>query len=256
MKIEISTFQKINIIAIAIDIIAFFIPVLIDISDQRSFYFLELSNSAIVPIVSLSITGLVAAIINTIVSFKGLLDMCIQYISAILMLITPFIFTVYLSFILYYGFSLGYSPLVGLLSGILITANTSTEMKNYNIEELILPKEIVIPSIWNLIIRNILTLTIPFFILFDESHTFLVFFIIRSVLDIMLIFGARSIMNNSKLRGMICLICIAIMTLFDVWILFLLPKNSFFAVWLILLGIPFLYQLNGSIKIFRTSREL
>lgn len=254
MKFKISTFQKINIIAIISAIITFFIPILIDLSGQTRLFYLNF-NSTNLPIISLLISGLVAAIINTIMSFKGLLDMCIQYIAGILIMIAPIIFIFYISLGLSSTLILGYAPFTALISGILIIANASTERKNYNREELILPKEIVLPSIWNLIARNFLPLSwLIFFYISYHTYFFLVFFLIRSLLDIILVFGARNVINQLKISGFICLVSIVIITIFEVWVLIILPKDIFFALWLLLLGIPFLYQLNGSIKIFRESR--
>lgn len=170
-------------------------------------------------------------------------------------MIAPIIFIFYISLGLSSTLILGYAPFTALISGILIIANASTERKNYNREELILPKEIVLPSIWNLIARNFLPLSwLIFFYISYHTYFFLVFFLIRSLLDIILVFGARNVINQLKISGFICLVSIVIITIFEVWVLIILPKDIFFALWLLLLGIPFLYQLNGSIKIFRESR--
>lgn len=258
MKFKISTFQKINIVAIISGIITFFIPALIDTSDQtRQYYLIEFINTSNLPIISLLIAGFVAAIISTIMSFKGMLDMCIQYIAGILIMIAPIIFIFYFSLTFLTGFFLGYAPFAALISGMLIIANASTEIKNYSREELILPKGIVLTSLWNLIVRNLMPFNLfLIFYLGYNNYFFLVFFIIRSVLDVILVFGARSVLNKLKIGGFICLISIVIMTIFEVWIFIFLPKGIFFALWLFLFGIPFLYQLNGAIKSFRESREL
>ncbi len=259
MKINISTFQKINIIAIISGLTTFFIPVLIDTSNQsRLFYLFDLIASINFPSVSLLIVGLVAAIISTIMSFKSLLDLCIQYIAGILILTSSILLIFFFSFNLYYGFFLGYAPFTALISGMLIIANASTEIKDYNREDLILPKEIVLTSLWNLFARNILFQILPIGLFLFYYNIFVIIFILRSVLDVILIFGARSVKNQLKIGGFVCLISIVIMTLIEVWILIIIPKNLSLVFWvfpILLLGIPFLYQLYGGIKSFRESRE-
>ncbi|MFW9826199.1 MAG: hypothetical protein ACFFEY_01100 [Candidatus Thorarchaeota archaeon] len=255
MKIKISTFQIINIIVIFIDIIAFFIPVFI--YDTRGYYLIDLIYTITLPIISLLITGLVATIISTILSFKGLLDMCIQYIAAILLLITSVIFMFVVIFLFNYEISLGYFLFISILSGILIMVNTSSEIKNYDKRELILPKGVVLPSIWNLIVRNLIILSFPFLRPEDNNYFLLLFFVIRGVLDLVLVFGARSVSNQIRIGGFICLIDIFIMTLFDIWFFIIFPKdNSFFIVLLIFLVILYLCQFSGAIKSFRESRDL
>jgi hypothetical protein len=257
MKFKISTFQKINIIAIISGITTFFIPAFIDTRDQtRLYYLLELSIPPNLQIFTLLIVGLVTVILSTIMSFKDILDIYIQYLAGILITIASIIFIIYFSQALYYGFFLGYAPFVALISGILIILNASTEFKNYTREELIIPHGIVLPSIWNPVVRTILPY--QYFLMFYvgyNNYLFLVLFIIRGILDITLVFGARSALNQLKLGKNVCLISIILMIIFEVWVVIIIPKNIFFGLWLFLLGIPFLYQIHGSIKIFRDAFE-
>ena len=140
----------------------------------------------------------------------------------------------------------------------MILTNASTEIKNYSREELILPQGIILASIWNLVIRDILPYAFYIFLFTGYTNYFLlVLFIVRGVLDIMLVFGARNVLNRLKMGGYICLIGIILIIIIDVWFFVLISENSISLIlWLLILGIPFVYQINGSIKSFRESLEL
>ncbi|MFX1591313.1 MAG: hypothetical protein ACFFCL_01350 [Promethearchaeota archaeon] len=258
MRLKISTFQKINLIAISAGIITFFIPTFIDIRDQTIIYYvLEFKHPSNLPIFSLLIVGLVAAILSTIMSFKGMLDMCMEYLAGILITIASIIFILYISQSLFYGFFLGYAPFAALISGILIIINASTEVKNFSRDELILPRGIVLPGIWNPVIRSLMPFQIFWLDYFSYNiYFFLLFFIIRGILDVILVFGARIVLIKLKIGGYVCLISIILVIFIELWLIIIIPKNLFFGLWLLLLGIPFLYQIHGSIKIFRETREL
>ena len=79
MKLRLSTFQKINIIAIIIGIITFFIPLIIDtILFPRMYYLIEFNIPTSLSTSAILIAGLFAATLSTIISFRGVIEMCIQ----------------------------------------------------------------------------------------------------------------------------------------------------------------------------------
>jgi len=212
---------------------------------------LSLSTSTIL------IAGLFAATLSTILAFKGIREMCLQYFGGILITIATTIILFYIFYGIYYGVILGFAPFTALISGFLFLINASTEIKNYDKEELILPRGIILGSLWSLIARSY---TLEFFLFMyirNNNYFFLTFYIVRGCLDVMLVFGARSVFNQTKNGGYICLISILLMIIIDIGFFVIFPKSTTSIIlWAFLLGTPGLFQLNGSIKSFRESLTL
>jgi hypothetical protein len=212
---------------------------------------LSLSTSTIL------IAGLFAATLSTILSFKGIREMCLQYFGGILIIIATTIILFYTIFYgLYFG-SIGFALFASYISGFLLIINASTEIKDYDKEELILPRGIILGSLWSLIARSYILEFFLFMYISPDNYFFLTFFIVRGCLDVLLVFGARSVFNQKKNGGYICLISILLMIIIDIRFFVIFPKSiSSIILWGFLLGIPGLFQLNGTIKSFRESLTL
>ena len=258
MKLRLSTFQKINIIAITIGIITFFIPLFMyTIIEYRLFYIIELNMPTSLSTFTILIAGLFTATLSTILSFKGVREMCLQYFGGILIIIATTILLFYLMYGIYYGMILGFAPFTAYISGFLLLINASTEIKNYDKEELILPKEIILGSLLSLLARSYIFEFFFFMYIRPINYLFLTFYILRGGLDVILVFGARSVFNQIKNGGYICLISISLMIIIDIGFFIISPKiTSFIILWVFFLIIPVLFQLNGSIKSFRESLSL